>query len=82
MENSIRPIVVGRKNWLFCDTQAGARASAIVYSIMESVKANGLNPEKYFNYILTVLPERFAKDPKANVSDLLPWNHELQAKLI
>ena len=82
VENSIRPIVVGRKNWLFCDTQAGARASAIVYSIMESVKANGLNPEKYFNYILTVLPERFAKDPKANVSDLLPWNHELQAKLI
>ena len=82
VENAIRPIVVGRKNWLFCDTQAGANASATIFSLLETAKANGLNPETYLNHLLSVLPERFAKDPKANVSDLLPWNHELQAKLI
>ena len=40
---------------------------------METAKANGLNPEKYIGHLLTVLPERFAQDPKAAVDDLLPW---------
>ena len=40
---------------------------------METAKANGLNPEKYISHLLTVLPERFAKEPKAAVDDLLPW---------
>ena len=44
VENAIRPIVVGRKNWLFCDTQAGANASVVIYSV-QTAKANGLNPE-------------------------------------
>jgi transposase len=43
-ENAIRPFVIGRKNWLFCDTQAGAHASANLYSIIETAKANGLEP--------------------------------------
>ena len=73
VENAIRPIVVGRKNWLFSDTPDGAQASATVYTLMETAKANGLNPEKYISHLLTVLPERFAKDPKAAVDDLLPW---------
>ena len=58
VENSIRPIVVGRKNWLFCDTQAGANASVIIFTLLETAKANGLNPEAYLNRLLTVLPER------------------------
>ncbi len=70
--------MVGRKNWLFCDTPDGAEASVIAYSILESAKANGLNPEKYMNYILTVLPDRFAKDPKADIEDLLPWNDQIK----
>ncbi len=73
VENAIRPIVVGRKNWLFADTPDGARASVIVYTIMETAKANGLNPEKYINHLMTVLPERFAVNPKAAIDDLLPW---------
>ena len=79
MENAIRPIVVGRKNWLFCDTQAGANASVIVFTVLETAKANGLNPEAYLNHILMVLPERFATDPKASVDDLMPWAEEMQS---
>ena len=78
VENAIRPIVVGRKNWLFCDTQAGANASVVIFTLLETAKANGLNPEAYLNHLLTVLPERFAADPKASVDDLMPWNQEMQ----
>lgn len=77
MENAIRPVVVGRKNWLFCDTQAGAKASVIVFTVLETAKANGLNPEAYLNHLLIVLPERFAADPKVSVDDLLPWAEEM-----
>ncbi len=53
------------------------QASATVYSVMETAKANGLNPEKYISHLLTVLPERFAHDPKAQINDLLPWSDGL-----
>ena len=78
VENAIRPIVVGRKNWLFSDTPDGAAASASVYTVIETAKANGLNPEKYIRHLLTVLPERFAQDPKAQIDDLLPWADEMR----
>ena len=78
VENAQRGVVVGRKNWLFCDTPKGAEASVIAYSILETAKANGLNPEKYLMHIFTVLPDRFAKDPKADIEDLLPWNEEIK----
>ena len=55
-----------------------AQASATVYSVMETAKANDLNPEKYISHLLTVLPERFAHDPKAQIDDLLPWADELR----
>ena len=78
VENAQRGVVVGRKNWLFCDTPNGAEASVIAYSILESAKANGLNTEKYMNHILTVLPDRFAEDPNADIEDLLPWNEQIK----
>ena len=78
VENAIRPIVVGRKNWLFCDTQSGANASVIVFTVLETAKANGLNPEAYLNHLLSVLPERFAANPQAVVDDLLPWDERIQ----
>jgi hypothetical protein len=78
VENAIRPIVVGRKNWLFCDTQAGADASVMIFTMLETAKANGLNPETYLNHILTVLPDRFAQDPGAAIDDLLPWAADMQ----
>ena len=71
--------MVSRKNWLFCDTQAGANASVIVFTVLETAKANGLNPEAYLNHLLTVLPERLAADPKVSVDDLMPWAEEMQS---
>ncbi len=62
VENAIRPVFAGRKNWL-CDTQAGVHASVIVFTVLETAKANRLNPETYLNHLLTVLPERFANAP-------------------
>lgn len=46
-ENSIRPVTVGRKNWLFCDTTDGADASMMVFSLLETTRANDINPFKY-----------------------------------
>ncbi len=72
--------MVGRKNWLFCDTQAGAYASATIFTLLETAKANGLNPETYLNHLLDILPERFANDPHAKVDDLMPWNEEIRSR--
>ena len=80
MENALRPTVVGRKNWLFCDTQAGASASVIVFTVLKTAKANGLNPEAYLNHLLVVLPERFAGDSQVKVDDLIPWSKEMMSR--
>jgi len=60
VENAIRPFVVGRKNWLFYESQNGARASAFFYSLIETAKANGLEPFSYLNYIFEEIP--YCKD--------------------
>ena len=70
-ENAIRPFVIGRKNWLFSDTPAGAHASAKLYGIIETAKANGLEPYAYLRLLFEKLPQ--ATTP-ANVEALLPWN--------
>jgi len=57
IENAIRPFVIGRKNWLFSDTVKGAEASANIYSVIETAKANGLDPYRYFLHLLTELPK-------------------------
>lgn len=78
VENAIRPMVVGRKNWLFSDTSEGAKASAITYSIIETAKANNLNVEAWLTHILEIMPDRFADNPNAGIDDLLPWAEEMQ----
>jgi transposase len=55
-ENAIRPFVVGRKNWLFSDSVAGVSASANLYSLVETTKANGLEPNAYLRYLFAELP--------------------------
>jgi transposase len=57
VENAIRPFVVGRKNWLFSYTPQGAHASAAIYSLIETAKANGLEPYWYLRYLFERLPE-------------------------
>lgn len=64
-ENAIRPFVVGRKNWLFCDTVKGSKSCAIIYSIVETAVANGRNPAKYFELLLTEVPY-LEKPPSAD----------------
>lgn len=61
-ENAIRPFVMGRKNWLFSNTPRGAHSSAILYSLIESAKANGLEPYKYLRYLFEKLPLAESKD--------------------
>jgi len=70
-ENKIRPFVVGRKAWLFSDTPAGAHASAVIYSLVQTAKANGLEPYSWLRRVLRDLPA--AKTVEA-VEALLPWN--------
>ena len=78
-ERAIRPCCVGRKNWNVIDTVEGAQASAIVYSIAETAKANNLKPYQYFEYLLTELPERISrkKDSTFSLDDLMPWSPKL-----
>ena len=70
-ENAIRPFVVGRKAWLFSDTPAGANASAIIYSMVETAKANGLDPYAWLRRIMRDLPSARTVE---EVETLLPWN--------
>ena len=79
-ERSIRPFTIGRKNWLFNNTIRGAQASAIVYSVVETAKANNLKPYYYLNHLLTVLPEITDNDgniDKTELVKLLPWADEI-----
>ena len=78
-ENSIRPFAVGRKNWLFADTTKGADASAAVYSIVETAKANGLSVFTYLEYLLMYMPDTdYQNDPDA-LADLMPWSESVKA---
>lgn len=70
-ENSIRPFVLGRKNWLFAGTPEGAGASALLYSLIETAKANKLEPYAYLRYIFEKLPLAINLE---NLEALLPWS--------
>jgi transposase len=70
-ENAIRPFVVGRKNWLFSASVKGVKASANLYSLIETAKANGLEPYAYLRYLFTELPQ--AETVEA-IEALLPGN--------
>ena len=78
IENMIRPYAVGRRNWLFADSVKGAQSSAIVYSIVRTAEANGLNPYKYLLHLFTELPCILTKDPEADLSSYFPWSPEIQ----
>lgn len=73
-ENAIRPFAVGRKNWLFSGSPRGATASATLYSLIETAKANSINPHEYLVHIFEHLP---AARNQAELHALLPWNVRL-----
>jgi len=70
-ERAIKPFVIGRKNWLFSNTVKGANASAVLYSFIETAKANGLIPFDYLTKIFNELPKL---NDEAELDHLLPWN--------
>jgi transposase len=69
-ERAMRPIPLGRKNWLFAGSDAGGERAAAIYSLTETAKLNGLDPEDYLRQVL----ERIADHPVKRVHELLPWN--------
>ncbi|WP_291299550.1 IS66 family transposase [Desulfosporosinus sp. BICA1-9] len=76
-ENKIRPFVIGRKGWLFSDTTKGAKASAIVYSIVETAKANKINVYMFLFYIFSKLPGIDFKANPSLLEDFMPWSQKL-----
>lgn len=77
-ENSIRPFTVGRKNWLFSASPKGAEASACVYSIIETCKANNIDPEKYLIYLFTRMPNEERLKGETVLEKYMPWNPAVQ----
>lgn len=77
-ENTIRPFVIGRKNWLFCGSPKGAQASATVYSLVETAKLNGLNPYKYLEKLLLQLPREDMHMTPEYTEMLMPWHPYIQ----
>ncbi|MFD1852271.1 IS66 family transposase [Oceanobacillus bengalensis] len=78
-ERSIKPFIIGRKNWLFSNTAKGAKSSAIIYSIVETAKENGLNPYHYLKYLFEELPNMDMTD-KSNLNQFLPWSPTIPEK--
>jgi len=79
-ERSIKPFVIGRKNWLFSNTPRGAKASAIIYSLVETAKENSLNPLLYLTYLFEKLPTLADPTNEAELDSLLPWSEALPLK--
>jgi transposase len=79
-ERSIRPFTIGRKNWLFSDTPKGASASAAIYSIVETAKANKLNVYTYLEYLLLYMPDSDWQNHPENLENLMPWSEAVQAE--
>ncbi len=75
-ERSIKPFVIGRKNWLFSNTVNGAKTSAIIYSIIETAKENGLNPFMYLKFLLETMPSTKI----SNIKELLPGGSHVPAE--
>jgi transposase len=72
-ERAIRPIALGRKNWLFAGSDKGGDRAASILSLIETAKLNGLDPEAYLRIVLT----RIADHPINRIGDLLPWKLEI-----
>ena len=72
-ERSIKPFVISRKNFLFANTPGGARSSAVIFSLIETAKENGLDPYRYLTWLLNEAPKQAASDPDW-ATTLLPQN--------
>ena len=78
MERVIRSYSIGRANWLFADTIDGAKVNAIMYSIVETAKANHVNVQYYLQYLFEQLPLRRARGEQDFMADMMPWSEAYQ----
>jgi len=79
-EASIRGFCIGKRNWHMIDTIEGAKASAIIYSIAETAKANNLKPYRYFKYLLEQIPKHMDDKNTSFLEMLLPWSKDLPSE--
>ncbi|THF72439.1 IS66 family transposase [Cohnella fermenti] len=79
-ERSIKPFVIGRKNWLFANTPRGARASATIYSILETAKENGLHPYNYLKHLFEQMPQLAGPLSPEALEPFMPWSEQLPAE--
>lgn len=80
-ERAIRGFCIGKKNWQMIDTINGAKASAIIYSIVETAKANNLKPFDYVQYLLEEIPQHMDDTDCSFIEELLPWSEKLPAEI-
>ena len=82
VERRIRPFAIHRKNWLFCDSVAGAKATQIMYSLVESAKLNNLHIWSYLKYLLDNLPQIENLQDETILEKFLPWSKELPKDIL
>ena len=80
-ERAIRGFCIGKKNWQMIDTLNGAKTSAIIYSVVETAKANNLKPFDYVQYLLEEIPKHMDDKDRSFLEDLLPWSEKLPARI-
>lgn len=80
-ERAIRGFCIGKKNWQMIDTIHGAKSSAIIYSIVETAKANNLKPFDYVQHLLEEIPKHMNDKDYSFLEDFLPWSEKLPAEI-
>jgi len=70
-ERAVRPVTLGRKNYLFMGSEAGGKSAAIAYTLIETCKLNGVNPEAWLAWVL----ERIQEHPVNRIGELMPWEY-------
>jgi transposase len=81
-EQAIRPFTIGRKNFVLMESDNGAKASAMLYSLVETAKANEVNTYKYLELLLTEIPKHMNDDNLNFLNDLLPWSQRVQTECL
>lgn len=77
-EQAIRPFTIGRKNFVLMESDNGAKASAMLYSIAETAKANEVNTYQYLELLLTEIPKHMKDNNLRFLDELLPWSPRVQ----
>ena len=81
-EANIKPFATARRAWLFADTPRGAFANGVLYTLVESARANGLDVYEYLKYLLTEMPNNHHLENPSVIDQYLPWSEELSEQCL